>query len=82
MKSVFTHPDLDHTLVTPVNQKARHVALDLEKERIHQTIKDLSKTYGLFFFFSGGCQFCHAFAHVAYTFEMETRIMKLVEESQ
>lgn len=62
MQSVFSNPTLDHTLVSPVNQRARHVHLDLEKKQVKETIHALSKEYGLFFFFSGNCEYCHQFA--------------------
>lgn len=62
MSNVYSTPHLDHTLVSPVNQRARHIHLDLEKDRTKEVIKRLSKSYGLFFFFSGACDYCHAFA--------------------
>lgn len=62
MQSVFLNPQLDHTLVSPVNQRARHVQLDLEKKLVKETIQALAKEYGLFFFFSGHCEYCHQFA--------------------
>lgn len=64
MQNVFQRPELDHTLVSPVNQQARHLQIDLEKERTNQTIKNLSESYGLFFFFSGNCPYCHQFAPI------------------
>ena len=64
MQSVFQNPELDHTLVSPVNQQGRHLQLDLEKERTARTIKDLSQEYGLFFFFSSDCPYCHQFAPI------------------
>jgi len=68
MRVIFENPSLDHTLVSPVNQKARHIQLDLEKEKVQKTIKGLSEEYGLFFFFSGGCEYCHAFAPIVKQF--------------
>lgn len=68
MQNVFQYPDLDHTLISPVNQQARHLQIDLEKERINQTIKNLSESYGLFFFFSGDCPYCHQFAPIVKRF--------------
>lgn len=68
MQNVFANPDLDHTLVSPVNQKARHLHLDQQKERIKQTIQELRHTYGLFFFFSTNCRYCHEFAPIVKAF--------------
>lgn len=68
LQTVFQNPDLDHTLVSPVNQQARHLQLDLEKERAHKTIKALSEENGLFFFFAGDCPHCHTFAPIVKRF--------------
>jgi len=68
MQNVYQHPELDHTLVYPVNQQARHIQNDLEKQQAHQTIQDLSKSYGLFFFFSSDCPYCHQFAPIVKRF--------------
>lgn len=68
MQNVFLNPTLDHTLVSPVNQRARHVHLDLEKKQVKETIQSLAKEYGLFFFFSGNCEYCHQFAPIVKQF--------------
>lgn len=68
MKTVFTNPYLDETLKNPVNQRARHLHLDLQKKKTKETIKGLSKDYGLFFFFASKCDYCHEFAPVVKTF--------------
>lgn len=31
IQNVFQHPELDHTLISPVNQQGRHIKIDLEK---------------------------------------------------
>ena len=68
MQVVYENPSLDHTLVAPVNQRARHVYLDEEKKHAFETIKGLSQTYGLFFFFRGDCAYCHQFAPIVNRF--------------
>lgn len=68
MQNVFQNPDLDHTLISPVNQQARHLQIDLEKERTRKVIEQLSQTYGLFFFFSSNCPYCHQFAPIVKRF--------------
>ena len=68
MQVVFNHQELDHTLIAPVNQKARHLQLDEEKKLIAQSIKTLAEEYGLFFFFSSGCEYCHQFAPIVKRF--------------
>jgi conjugal transfer pilus assembly protein TraF len=68
MQNVFQTPELDHTLVSPVNQQGRHLQLDLEKNRTFKVIKELSQTFGLFFFFAGDCPYCHQFAPIVKEF--------------
>jgi conjugal transfer pilus assembly protein TraF len=71
MENVYHTPQLDHTLVSPVNQKARHVHLDLEKQHTQDVIKELAKSYGLFFFVSSSCHYCHAFAPIVAQFSKD-----------
>ncbi len=68
MQSVFLNPELDNTIKSPVNQKARHIQLDLQSKRVKQTIANLASEYGLFFFFSGACEYCHEFAPIVKRF--------------
>jgi conjugal transfer pilus assembly protein TraF len=64
MQTVFQNPHLDHTLLSPVNQQAQHLQLDHQKQHVRQTIQSLKEEYGLFFFFSGDCPYCHQFAPI------------------
>lgn len=73
MQSVLSHPELDHTLVVPINQKARHIHLDQEKQKTKAIIQSLAKDYGLFFFFKGRCEYCHTFAPIVQAFAKEHR---------
>lgn len=68
MRTIFENPELDHTLVSPVNQQARHIQIDQEKQRTHEAIKGLSQDHGLFFFFSSSCPYCHQFAPIVKSF--------------
>ncbi|MEI8295902.1 MAG: conjugal transfer protein TraF, partial [Alphaproteobacteria bacterium] len=68
MRNVFMRPDLDHTMISPVSHKARHLHLDQQKERLKKTIQELRHNYGLFFFFSSNCRFCHEFAPIVKAF--------------
>ncbi len=81
MQVVYENPSLDHTIVAPVNQKARHVYLDEEKKHNLETIKALSQSYGLFFFFSGDCPYCHQFAPIVKKFS-ETYGWEVIAISQ
>lgn len=68
MQVVYQNPELDHTLVSPVNQQGRHIHLDQEKLAMQETIATLKDQYGLFFFFSSSCQYCHQFAPIVEQF--------------
>jgi conjugal transfer pilus assembly protein TraF len=68
MQNVFLNPELDNTIKSPVNQKARHIQLDLQSKQVKQTIANLASEYGLFFFFSGACEYCHEFAPIVKRF--------------
>ncbi len=68
MEVIYKNPHLDHTLVAPVNQQSRHLYLDKEKEQIAETILSLKEEYGLFFFFSSQCDYCHQFAPIVQQF--------------
>lgn len=68
MQVVYQNPELDHTVKFPVNQKARHIYLDQRQEQIKNTIYKLRNQYGLFFFFSSKCSYCHQFAPIVVRF--------------
>jgi conjugal transfer pilus assembly protein TraF len=68
MQTVFQNPHLDHTLIAPVNQQARHIQLDQEKQKVQSTIHSLKEEFGLFFFVSGNCPYCHQFAPIVKAF--------------
>ena len=68
MQVVYQNPHLDHTLVSPVNQNARHIYLDQEQIKMCNIIKKLKDQYGLFFFFKSDCDYCHKFAPIVQQF--------------
>jgi conjugal transfer pilus assembly protein TraF len=62
MENVYKNPELNYSLVSPTSQNARHVYLEGEEIKKLEKIKELSKEYGLFFFFKNDCAYCDAFA--------------------
>jgi conjugal transfer pilus assembly protein TraF len=68
MEVVYTTPKLDYTLHHPTSQAARHVYLDQEREKMETQIRALSKTHGLFFFYSSQCAYCKQFAPIVKAF--------------
>ncbi|MBP6986409.1 MAG: type-F conjugative transfer system pilin assembly protein TraF [Alphaproteobacteria bacterium] len=65
---LYTTPELDYTVKHPTSQAGRHIYLDLEKQQMDKAIQGLSKTHGLFFFYSGSCTYCHKFAPIVKAF--------------
>lgn len=68
MQVVYQNPELDNTVKFPVNQKARHIYLDNQQSKIENSIYKLRNQYGLFFFFSSKCSYCHQFAPIVARF--------------
>lgn len=65
---VMTTPSLDETLVHPIDQNARHIYYDKQREERTKNIKTLAKDYGLFFFFRKNCSYCHGFSPIVKRF--------------
>lgn len=61
---LYNSAHLDPTVKHPTSQAALPIYYQQENEKIEQTLKKLSKTYGLFFFYSGKCAYCHKMAPI------------------
>lgn len=68
LEVVYTTPELDYSLKHPTSQTARHVYLDNKKMEMDTQIQRLSRTHGLFFFFSNSCAYCKHFATIVKAF--------------
>jgi conjugal transfer pilus assembly protein TraF len=71
MEVVYTSPSLDYTLKHPTSQAARHVYLDQKQSEMNAEIRELSHTYGLFFFYSGDCVYSREFAAIVKSFSQK-----------
>jgi conjugal transfer pilus assembly protein TraF len=71
LEVVYQTPALDYTLKHPVSQVGRHIYADTQKKQMEIQIKALSKTHGLFFFFSSKCGYCKAFAPIVKGFSQK-----------
>lgn len=71
MEVVYRHPELDYTATHPVNQAGIFTAAASKKKTIERKIQALSHTHGLFFFFKGDCDYCHAFAPIVKSFSQK-----------
>jgi len=68
LEVVYQTPTLDYTLHHPTSQTGRHVYLDQQRERMETQIRSLSKTHGLFFFYSSQCAYCKQFSPIVKSF--------------
>lgn len=67
---VWQTPDLDYSLVRPVNAMAVNQFKDDRRETESRFISDLGKQgYGIFFFYSSTCPYCHSLAPTLRMFE-------------
>lgn len=68
-------PALDNTLKAPVNALAASTKQKSDLRIRAKKVADTAKSNGIFFFFRGDCEFCHAFAptvvYFAKMFDME-----------
>jgi conjugal transfer pilus assembly protein TraF len=62
--NVYLNPTLDENVRNPAAQGARFVVYENERIQKQQIIKTLKNSYGLFYFYSGSCSYCKAFAPV------------------
>ena len=62
--NVYLNPKLDENVRSPTAQGARFVVYENERLEKNEIIKNLKNTYGLFYFYSGSCSYCKAFAPV------------------
>ncbi len=67
-KVVLNTPSLDETLIHPVDQNARHIYYDEQRNKLSKKIQALASEYGLFFFFRKNCSYCHYFAPIVKRF--------------
>lgn len=58
---VWTHPELDHTVQSPVGPAA-YLASNLSVDGDENKLAVDAKQWGLLFFFKGSCPYCHKFA--------------------
>nr|MBS0019751.1 conjugal transfer protein TraF [Gammaproteobacteria bacterium] len=61
---VWTTPALDSSLQHPVNDHAARAFNDERLAGEGDVLRTLARRHGLWFFFRGGCPFCHEFAPV------------------
>lgn len=68
MENVYRNPELNYSLISPTSQKARHIYLHEKEKKKMEKIAELSKEYGLFYFFKKGCEYCKEFGPIVKRF--------------
>lgn len=65
---VLTNPALNHEVVYPTAQFARHAHHDQQRQQKESLIQSLSHEFGLFYFFKSNCGYCTSFSSVVKLF--------------
>ena len=61
-RTVWTTPQYDYSLVRPDNPAALGAWTAAYNDDRRASLQEISRTYGLYFFVSGSCEYCHQFA--------------------
>ena len=61
---VWQNPDVDYNSRTPIANFALSTQRDMQRDKQYKTLAELSRDYGLMFFFRGDCPYCHQQAPV------------------
>ena len=64
LMNVYLNPSLDENVKNPRAQGARFVVYEEERNKNRHLIESLKDRYGLFYFYSGSCAYCKAFAPI------------------
>lgn len=65
---IWQNPDLDYTLIRPVNNLSKQDWIDDRNKSTEQTLYKLNKDYGIFFFFRSDCIYCHKYSPILKNF--------------
>lgn len=61
---VWQNPDVDYNSRMPIANFALSTQRDMQRDKQYKTLAELSRDYGLMFFFRGDCPYCHQQAPV------------------
>lgn len=67
---LLNKPNMDYSITHPYNHLGKDIYLDQQKRNIAQYIHNLSRKYGLFFFFKSSCPYCHRLAPIIKDFSV------------
>ena len=78
-QAMWKNPQYDATVadgVRPTNPLAMNVFDEDKKEAQAATLRELSRDYGIWFFFDGSCGVCRIYAPLLKSFQMITRLLR------
>lgn len=67
-RTLMYYPELDPTVKAPISHLGGQIYASEREKNINNKIKALAKDYGLIFFFSSNCAYCHEFARTIKSF--------------
>ena len=74
-KTIWSNPQLDYTLKYPTGGIAKRAWTNRTKKIKKTSFSNLSKRYGIFFFYTSSCPYCHKFSPVVKYFGQKHRIV-------
>lgn len=63
-RAMWQNPELDYTLQRPVSTLAKRAWIDNRKAEQETTLRNLSRRYGIFYFYAQSCGACDIFAPI------------------
>jgi len=73
-KVLWQTPELDYTLLHPVNSAGRAVDIELKDAAEKTALQKLAQTSGLFFFYRSSCPYCRRFAPIVKNFALKNNL--------
>jgi conjugal transfer pilus assembly protein TraF len=67
-KVVWQNPELDYQVKHPISVVGNQVNNEIKAEEKYKVISQLKERYGLFFFYSSKCPYCHQFSPILRVF--------------
>jgi len=67
-RAIWQTPDLNYNLKRPVNSVGKRTWIDEQNKKKKDTVLNLNSRYGVFFFYSSDCPYCHAYSPILKSF--------------
>jgi len=73
-RMLWRTPELDYNLTKPTSSAGNFVWLDQESNKKNEVLASIGEQYGIFFFYSGRCPYCHQYSPIILNFATEYSI--------